>query len=964
MIEVVGLIHPGNQEQIPFAWALYSNNDSSVAQFKKTFCRKEVNLHFVGVWDTVASVGIFPKKPFLLTDKYEHITHFRHALALDERRVKFLPEHVTVDYDAIEDQMSRLEAPGYTPIKGNDSLKEVWFAGTHSDIGGGNKVNQTLDRGGEPLKWMMEEAQKEGLSVRLHDVKIGTPHAEVTGSLVGTWWILEYLPISWRAYRPDGTSTFTRGNGRQVLPGQKIHWTVGESLNEGIREKASELRYIPRAWLVDYTGKATGWNKATLAANMDGVPWDDNLNLMARMVDLLKHEPTPESQNPDWLLSLHRYAEDGEPEAIWAYAGPQFLHRIMKLYPGDQKVARIVSLVIGFRDDLKARLNQIVALHKFGLVGRQDPGAEAQLNNIVIPRICLTLKQWAAKYKDANTGNAPTQSFWVRFLSVFKTQLETTTEPHSVDGHWNLERVPESTRSIHLVHTLLSLIKELMTLGTIKEKSDVVGNFASLTIALLPSEASLKNFTEREADISEKVLITMATLFEHESSKAVFFDQGTAKTLGLLFDARKSDSKLARLISRVVAVVGQDACCAVDISNLTRCKIIPTLFELMASDQQIVANEAAAATKIFFQEPFRGQLFALLKDIEHMGGPPAALYAVANIVKIDRLASSTIRTIIIQKALKALTCDDELQVQGAIYILRELLRRDISYNDMCQPSTSSALLAPLESGLISRGLGAGIVDLAVLLALKGPGSIHDDLFAHLNQLAHNGDIQAALAVLAAAAYNEHYRKDTKALVSNIIATIDSKAYRLAKQSIQVLTALKQNGYKHEHVSSVSTIYTVANLIRSASSKSWYESAATYDEQDELMLAAFAMIEALSVDPTARKSLRGLKVFEDMLAANDSWSDHNVHGRAVETLGRLVTYSDFVEEIEPLLEAEKLLASSSPFEEQGTEIDESHGKNNVLKGNGEGNGGGEGEGGGEEDDEETNELTTLIGSRSN
>ncbi|QRV78733.1 hypothetical protein RhiJN_06748 [Ceratobasidium sp. AG-Ba] len=185
MIAKVGLIYPGNQEQIPFAWAIYSNNDRSSAKFKEAFCREKVDLHFVGVWDTVASVGVLPRKPFPLTDKCQHITHFRHALALDELRVKFLPEHVS------------------EPAGRGRTLSEVWFAGTHSDIGGGNKANPTLDRGGEPLKWMMEEAQACGLSVRLHDVKIGVPHAEVTNSMRWKWWILEILPISWKEYTPN-----------------------------------------------------------------------------------------------------------------------------------------------------------------------------------------------------------------------------------------------------------------------------------------------------------------------------------------------------------------------------------------------------------------------------------------------------------------------------------------------------------------------------------------------------------------------------------------------------------------------------------------------------------------------------------------------------------------------------------------------------------------------------------------
>ncbi|KIK56257.1 hypothetical protein GYMLUDRAFT_1016443 [Collybiopsis luxurians FD-317 M1] len=97
MIEKVGLIHKGNEMQIPFAYELYSReraDEDLVKNFKKTFCR-EVKVHFVGVWDTVSSIGIVRPREMLpgTTDGMKHVCYFRHALALDERRVKFLPEY-------------------------------------------------------------------------------------------------------------------------------------------------------------------------------------------------------------------------------------------------------------------------------------------------------------------------------------------------------------------------------------------------------------------------------------------------------------------------------------------------------------------------------------------------------------------------------------------------------------------------------------------------------------------------------------------------------------------------------------------------------------------------------------------------------------------------------------------------------------------------------------------------------
>ncbi|KIJ07404.1 hypothetical protein PAXINDRAFT_90439 [Paxillus involutus ATCC 200175] len=130
MIHRVGLIFPGNNEQIPFAFELYSRvvdlpphstekippPNELAATFKRTFCRENVKIHFVGVWYTVSSAGIVRGKTLPST-----ICYIRHVLAHDERRVKFLPEYINggkVDLDAVH----------------NGRVKEVWLSGTHSDV--------------------------------------------------------------------------------------------------------------------------------------------------------------------------------------------------------------------------------------------------------------------------------------------------------------------------------------------------------------------------------------------------------------------------------------------------------------------------------------------------------------------------------------------------------------------------------------------------------------------------------------------------------------------------------------------------------------------------------------------------------------------------------------------------------------------------------------------------------------
>lgn len=115
---------------------------SMAKRFKDTFSRT-VPVHFVGAWcvicgslyvksvikcrgyrDTVSSIGVVRGKSLPGTTSPEHVCFFRHALALDERRVKFLPEYASAGVAAEEDAME-----GVMP-----HVKETWFTGTHSDM--------------------------------------------------------------------------------------------------------------------------------------------------------------------------------------------------------------------------------------------------------------------------------------------------------------------------------------------------------------------------------------------------------------------------------------------------------------------------------------------------------------------------------------------------------------------------------------------------------------------------------------------------------------------------------------------------------------------------------------------------------------------------------------------------------------------------------------------------------------
>jgi hypothetical protein len=113
-------------------------------------------VHFVGVWDTVASVGLPPfglkitARPNL---DGKHFRHVRQAMALDEQRAQFLPRAYEQD-----DGSFRLKN-GAT-----GDIQQCWFRGSHCDVGGGNEYPfSELSRA--PFAWLVAEAIRCGLRV-------------------------------------------------------------------------------------------------------------------------------------------------------------------------------------------------------------------------------------------------------------------------------------------------------------------------------------------------------------------------------------------------------------------------------------------------------------------------------------------------------------------------------------------------------------------------------------------------------------------------------------------------------------------------------------------------------------------------------------------------------------------------------------------------------------------------------
>jgi uncharacterized protein (DUF2235 family) len=148
MLTKVGLLRRGHQEMVGFAWELYKplKNFPQAGRFKKHYA-KEAPIRFMGLWDTVRSVGT-PWRPrtFAHTVNNHGVQTVRHALALDERRV-FYPTNLWAE----------------KPPDGQDVL-QVWFPGAHADVGGGYTGDQHPGLGAIPLAWMVRESKAAGVT--------------------------------------------------------------------------------------------------------------------------------------------------------------------------------------------------------------------------------------------------------------------------------------------------------------------------------------------------------------------------------------------------------------------------------------------------------------------------------------------------------------------------------------------------------------------------------------------------------------------------------------------------------------------------------------------------------------------------------------------------------------------------------------------------------------------------------
>jgi uncharacterized protein (DUF2235 family) len=149
-----GILRKSAKDRIDDVYDYYRKEDFEAQQKIKNTASVPGNVYMIGVWDTVGALGIPVNwlnnlNPFLHkfhdTKLNASVKFAYHAIAIDEPRKNFSP--TLWDSKAAEGQ----------------TIEQIWFTGSHSDIGGGYAERDLSDI---TLQWMISKALEQGLKFK------------------------------------------------------------------------------------------------------------------------------------------------------------------------------------------------------------------------------------------------------------------------------------------------------------------------------------------------------------------------------------------------------------------------------------------------------------------------------------------------------------------------------------------------------------------------------------------------------------------------------------------------------------------------------------------------------------------------------------------------------------------------------------------------------------------------------
>jgi uncharacterized protein (DUF2235 family) len=236
LLKMYGMIRKGNEPLVPYAIRMMMGIQAAhgdpakthayfdlASEFNRTMSCAKPRIRFVGVWDTVSSVG-WVENPLHLPYEASNpeIEVGRHAISIDERRA-FFRSHLW------------MPPKNAGAEHGPKDMLQVWFPGVHCDVGGGYaEAESGLSK--FALEWMLEEAKAAGLQTipeREQEV-LGrggntqyvpaSSDAVMHESLKGAWNIAEFIPKrhwSWKQNKWERRMNLFRR--RTIPPGSWVH---------------------------------------------------------------------------------------------------------------------------------------------------------------------------------------------------------------------------------------------------------------------------------------------------------------------------------------------------------------------------------------------------------------------------------------------------------------------------------------------------------------------------------------------------------------------------------------------------------------------------------------------------------------------------------------------------------------------------------------------------------------------
>ena len=162
----LGLLRPGSDNLVPYVVRVYARRAGMDSDLRRPEGWDRMDrfanalsvrprpdsvafpVEFLGIFDTVKATRFLGRDiSWPYTNKLPNVRVVRHAVSIDEKRRPY------------RECLVPLPPPGKAP-----QVTETWFAGVHSDVGGGFDDHPEL--GKVTLRWMLESPLAEGLLVR------------------------------------------------------------------------------------------------------------------------------------------------------------------------------------------------------------------------------------------------------------------------------------------------------------------------------------------------------------------------------------------------------------------------------------------------------------------------------------------------------------------------------------------------------------------------------------------------------------------------------------------------------------------------------------------------------------------------------------------------------------------------------------------------------------------------------